>query len=172
MKNRNIVVMGVAGCGKSSVGQALAAALGQPFIEGDRFHPQENIALMSAGIPLDDQHRQGWLETLAGQLAEGLADGRGRVLACSALKRRYRDILRAADPQLLFVHLTGTPELIAPRMRERTAHFMPQSLLDSQFADLEPPGEDENALALDVADTPENLTRAALDHLSRQPAQS
>ncbi|SCK22521.1 gluconokinase [Vogesella sp. LIG4] len=171
MTANNIVIMGVAGCGKSHIGQALAAELGIVFIEGDSFHPPENIALMSAGTPLDDKHRQGWLETLAARLAASRADGSGSVLACSALKRRYRDILRAADPDILFVHLAGSVEQIAPRMQQRSAHFMPSSLLASQFADLEPPSADENALTVNVEDTPQTITRSILDRLSQRPGQ-
>ncbi|MFC3532346.1 gluconokinase [Vogesella facilis] len=165
MTANNIVIMGVAGCGKSHIGQALAAVLGTAFIEGDSFHPPENIALMSAGTPLDDSHRQGWLEALAARLAASRA-GSGSVLACSALKRRYRDILRAADPDILFVHLAGSPEQIAPRMQQRSAHFMPSSLLASQFADLEPPAADENALTVNVGEAPEAITQRILDRLS------
>ncbi|MEQ6292452.1 gluconokinase [Vogesella sp. GCM10023246] len=169
MTTNNIVIMGVAGCGKSHIGQALAAALGAAFIEGDSFHPPENIALMSAGVPLDDQHRQGWLQSLAAQLAAGHASG--SVLACSALKRRYRDILRSADPDILFVHLAGSVEQIAPRMQQRGAHFMPISLLASQFADLEPPAADENALTVNVGEAPDAITQRILDRLSLRSSQ-
>lgn len=171
MTANNIVIMGVAGCGKSHIGQALAAALDAAFIEGDSFHPPENIALMSAGVPLDDQHRQGWLQSLATQLAAGRHAGSGSVLACSALKRRYRDILRAADPDILFVHLAGSAEQIAPRMQQRGAHFMPTSLLASQFADLEPPAADENALTVNVGESPEAITQRILDRLSLRSSQ-
>lgn len=165
----SIVVMGVAGCGKSLVGQSLATALHVPFIEGDRYHPRENIELMSAGIPLDDQHRQGWLQTLAGQLATHTHAGQpGCVLACSALKRRYRDIFRQTNSHTLFIHLAGTAAQIVPRMQQRT-HFMPESLLKSQFNDLEAPAADEHALTLDISASPEELTRQVLDYLAKQP---
>ena len=158
--------MGVCGCGKSTVGQQLAAALGAglaefvEFVEGDQFHPPENVARMAAGIALTDADRQGWLEVLARQLAAARAAGRTLVLSCSALKRSYRDTLRHGAPDLLFVHLAGSRELLAQRMAARAGHYMPASLLDSQLATLEPPGADENALSFDVALAPEAIIAA------------
>ncbi len=145
-----VVVMGVAGCGKSSVGQSLAAALGHAFIEGDAHHPPANIAKMSAGIPLTDDDRDGWLGTLAGFIADAHREGRGLVVACSALKRRYRDRLRGDCERVVFLHLHGDKALIASRMGARTAHFMPTALVDSQFADLELPVADEAVLSYEV----------------------
>ncbi|MGC0150972.1 gluconokinase [Chromobacterium vaccinii] len=167
MNIRNIVVMGVAGCGKSSVGRLLADALGAAFIEGDAYHPLANIEKMRAGIPLDDAARAGWLANLADQLRRGRAAGAPLVLSCSALKRRYRDLLRGADPELLFVHLAGDRALIASRMRERSGHFMPESLLDSQFRDLEAPTADERAIQLDIAQPPEAMLAQLLAALGR-----
>jgi gluconokinase len=165
----NIVVMGVAGCGKSSLGQALAAALSSVYIEGDSFHPPENIARMAAGTPLTDADRAGWLTVLANQLAGGKAQGQGVVLACSALKQRYRDTLRHGDPQLLFVHLAGSKPLIAGRMATRSAHFMPTSLLDSQFADLEAPHpSSENVITLDISQPLPDLLQQVLQHISQR----
>ncbi|ATP29316.1 gluconokinase [Chromobacterium violaceum] len=165
MKYGNIVVMGVAGCGKSSVGRLLAEAIGARFIEGDSFHPPENIQRMRAGIPLGDDDRAGWLANLAAQLRQGRDSGEPLVLACSALKRRYRDVLRDGDPGLRFVHLYGDKALIAERMRERSGHFMPESLLDSQFRDLEAPGADESAIPCDVSLPPEALLPRILAEL-------
>jgi gluconokinase len=145
-----IVLMGVSGCGKSSVGPPLAAALGVDYVEGDALHPAENIERMRSGTPLTDADRQGWLHTLAARLATASAESRGLVLACSALKRSYRDTLRGGAPGLQLVHLHGPRELLARRMAERSGHYMPASLLDSQLATLEPPGPDEGALAIDV----------------------
>lgn len=145
-----VVVMGVAGCGKSSVGQRLAAALGYAFIEGDAHHPPANIAKMSSGIPLTDDDRDGWLGTLAGFIADAHRDERGLVVACSALKRRYRDRLRGDCGRVVFLHLHGDKALIASRMGARTAHFMPTALVDSQFADLEMPAADEAVLSYEV----------------------
>jgi carbohydrate kinase (thermoresistant glucokinase family) len=144
------VVMGVSGCGKSEVGQRLAQALGVHFLEGDAYHSASNVAKMAAGIPLDDDDRADWLRALQAEIALAQARGEGLVLACSALKRRYRDLLRAADPDLRFAHLSGPRELIAERMGARTAHYMPASLLDSQLRDLEPLQQDEAGLLLDI----------------------
>lgn len=145
-----VVVMGVAGCGKSSVGKSLAAKLGDEFIEGDAHHPPANIEKMSAGIPLTDADRDGWLGTLAGFIAEAHRAERGLVVACSALKRRYRDRLRGDCERVVFLHLHGDKGLISSRMGARTAHFMPTALVDSQFADLEMPAADEAVLSYEV----------------------
>ncbi|SEG57997.1 gluconate kinase, SKI family [Actinacidiphila yanglinensis] len=136
-----IVVMGVSGSGKTTIGGMLAARLGVPYAEADDFHPAANIAKMAAGRPLDDDDRAPWLDTIAGWLAGRGA--RGGVVSCSALRRRYRDRLRAAAPGVVFVHLDGSPELVAARLGARTGHFMPPALLASQFEALEPlePGE-------------------------------
>ena len=156
------VVMGVSGCGKSEVGRRLAAALGVPFLEGDAYHPAANVAKMAAGIPLTDTDRAGWLRTLRDEIAAAHARGEGLVLACSALKRRYRDVLREADPGLHFAHLDGARSLIAQRMLARTAHFMPASLLDSQLADLEPLEPDEQGVRLDIVKDPVDLIQEIL----------
>ena len=160
--NELTVVMGVCGCGKSTVGQQLAAALGVEFAEGDQFHPPDNVARMAAGTPLTDADRQGWLATLADKLAAAHRDGQGLVLSCSALKRSYRDVLRRGAPGLRFVHLTGNRELLSERMNHRPGHYMPASLLDSQLAILEPPGADENTRSFDVAQAPESIVAALM----------
>lgn len=157
-----VVVMGVSGCGKSTVGRALAGRLGVRFIEGDEWHPPRNVALMAAGTPLTDDDRRDWLQALAGQLAGAVASGQGLVLSCSALKRRYRDQLRAAAPGLRFVHLHGSPELLAQRMATRPGHYMPPSLLPSQLDTLEPPAADEEPITLDIALPLDELVAAAL----------
>jgi carbohydrate kinase (thermoresistant glucokinase family) len=144
------VVMGVSGCGKSEVGKRLAAALGVRFLEGDAWHSAANVAKMRAGVPLDDADRADWLRALQGEIALARTRGEGLVLACSALKRRYRDLLRAADPALRFAHLSGPRELIAERMQARSGHYMPASLLDSQLRDLEPLQADEEGMLLDL----------------------
>ncbi len=161
----NLVVMGVCGCGKSSVGERLAAALGAAFVEGDAFHPPENVARMSAGIALSDADREGWLDALAARLAEGVRSGERLVLSCSALKRRYRDRLRQGDPGLVFVHLRGDRALISERMASRPGHFMPTMLIDSQFRDLEPPQADEAAIECDIRAAPEHLVERVLEVL-------
>ncbi|WP_205028072.1 gluconokinase [Oleisolibacter albus] len=146
-----ILVMGVSGCGKSSVGAALALALDLPFLEGDALHPPENIARMAAGIALTDADRRGWLDSIADRLDQARRAGAGLIVACSALKRRYRDRLRAAAPDLRLLYLAGSPDLIRARLAGRTGHFMPPGLLDSQFAALEPPTPDEHPLMADIA---------------------
>jgi carbohydrate kinase (thermoresistant glucokinase family) len=146
-----IVVMGVAGCGKSTAGARIAAQLGVEFIEGDRLHPAANIEKMAAGIPLTDEDRRPWLKAIGKEIGRYAADGKGVVAACSALKRAYRDILReTAGTDLLFVHLSGTRELIGERVNHRTGHFFPETLLDSQFATLESPQTDERHVVADL----------------------
>ena len=157
-----VVVMGVSGCGKSTVGRLIAQALQRPYLEGDAFHPPENVARMAAGTPLTDADRQGWLQTLAGELAAAQRSGTGAVLACSALKRSYRDMLRSGVSDLAFVHLHGGREVLESRMARRSGHYMPASLLQSQLATLEPPQADERAITLDIAVGPDALAQAAL----------
>jgi gluconokinase len=164
-----VVVMGVSGSGKSTVGQALAAALSVHYIEGDELHPPENVARMVAGIALTDVDRHGWLQEVAGQLANATTEARGVVVACSALKRAYRDLLRAAAPDVRFVLLHGDQQLLASRLASRQGHYMPPSLLQSQLDTLELPANDEQALVLDVASTPEQLAAQAQHWLSEHP---
>ena len=165
MASWRVVVMGVSGCGKSTVGQLLAQGLDVPYIEGDALHPPRNVALMAAGIPLTDEDRRGWLDAIAAELAT--ADVTGAVISCSALKRVYRDRLRAAAPDLRLVHLHGSRELLAQRMQARSGHYMPASLLQSQLDTLEPPGADEAAITIDIAPPPEHIAAAALQQLTR-----
>ena len=139
----HVVVMGVSGTGKSTVGRAVAAELGLTYGEGDDHHPADNIAKMAAGVPLDDADRAPWLEVLAGWTREQHDVGRPTLLTCSALRRTYRDVLRGAVPEpTVFVHLAGSAELLASRMARRT-HFMPPALLESQLRTLEPLEDDE-----------------------------
>lgn len=145
-----LVVMGVSGCGKSSVGAAIVERSGGRLIEGDAFHPAANIAKMSAGIPLDDTDRAGWLQRLGEEMATWVAQGQRPVLTCSALKRKYRDTLRNAVPELGFVFLELSREEAADRVAHRPGHFMPASLIDSQFAALEPPTGESHTLAVDA----------------------
>lgn len=146
---RAIVVMGVTGCGKSTVAAAICERTGAMLIEGDAFHPEGNILKMRAGVPLDDDDRQGWLERLGEALARV---GAPAVLTCSALKRRYRDVLRAAVPGVGFVFLQLSPEVAAERVAYRPGHFMPASLVDSQFLDLESPVGESGVLAVCAVD--------------------
>jgi len=164
-----VVVMGVCGCGKSTVGERLARELGALFIEGDAFHPPANVARMAAGIALTDADRQGWLEALAAQLADARRAGRSVVLACSALKRRYRDVLRLGAPDLRVVHLAGDRAMLAARLAARQGHYMPASLLDSQLATLETPDPDERAVTLDAGAPTDTLVQSALTQLQAPP---
>ena len=163
-----VVLMGVSGCGKSTVGEGLAAHLGWRFVEGDSLHPPQNVAKMAAGQALGDDDRAGWLATLAEVLAQARQADQGLVISCSALKRAYRDRLRAGDPQALFVHLEGSQALIAARIAERTHLYMPASLLESQFAALQPPEPDEHALRLSVQLPPAELIAHIAQHLQAQ----
>ncbi|MBB5045121.1 gluconokinase [Shinella fusca] len=155
--------MGVAGCGKSAVGAALAARLGATYLDGDDLHPQANIDKMSRGEALTDEDRWPWLTLVGQKLAapDGIL-----ILGCSALKRRYRDHIRKeAGAPVLFVHLAGSRKLIATRMAARAGHFMPASLIDSQFAALEPPGPDENAVTVDIDRPLERIVDDIATHL-------
>ena len=158
-----IVVMGVSGSGKSHVGAALARACGVGFMEGDELHSAANIEKMGAGIPLDDADRQPWLAAIAAAIAT--RRGKGVVVACSALRRAYRDVLRQADPALRLLYLRVPRGELARRLRERR-HFMPASLLDSQLATLEEPAADEDAVVLETDGDPASTVAAAMQALS------
>jgi len=171
MTNIHIVVMGVAGCGKSTLAQALRDRLGWQLAEGDDFHPASNIAKMSAGIPLTDEDRWPWLDLITTWTADQDEAGHSTVVTCSALRRAYRDRLRTAPGRTLFVHLAGPQELLAERLASRAGHFMPTSLLPSQFATLEPLQADEAGIVLDIAaDLPtlveQTITQLHLTHTS------
>ncbi|HKS48343.1 MAG TPA: gluconokinase [Amycolatopsis sp.] len=161
-----VVVMGVAGSGKTTVGEALARELGTEYAEADRFHPAANIEKMSSGVPLTDEDRWPWLRAIAEWIRDHAAAG-GGVVSSSALKRRYRDVLRSGG-DLWFLHLDGPREVIARRMRERTGHFMPVALLDSQFADLEPLEADERGWVADLADSPTEIVGKAVKEFRRR----
>lgn len=168
---RVVVVMGVAGTGKSTVGALLATRLGVPYADGDDFHPPANIEKMRAGTPLTDEDRWPWLDAIGTWAHRQEAEG-GGVVSCSALKRVYRDRLRATAPGIVLVHLTGDRNLIEERMRLRQGHFMPTALLDSQFATLEPLQADEPGVAVDVSGEPEEIadrTAAALEACVPRP---
>lgn len=160
--------MGVAGCGKSTIGAAIAERIGAPFMEADAYHPPENIKKMTAGEALTDEDRRPWLDAL-GSAAASAADG-PVVTACSALRRVYRERLaEAAGEAIFFIHLAGAKTTIAERMSTRGGHFMPLSLLDSQFATLEPPAPDEPHLALDITAPPDMLVSDSLTALKDLP---
>lgn len=158
-----VVVMGVSGAGKSTAGSLIAGRLGLPFRDADDFHPPGNVAKMSRGQPLTDEDRAPWLAAIGAHLAAHR--GRGCVVTCSALKRAYRDVLRGAAPETRFVFLHGALHLVAARQAARQGHFMPPSLVESQFATLEPPGAEEAVIELNVEATPEALAEAAIREL-------
>jgi gluconokinase len=150
---RVVVVMGVSGSGKTTVGALLASRLGWPYAEADLFHPAANVAKMAAGHPLTDEDRAPWLAAIARYIDQRLAAGETAVVSCSALKRAYRDELRRTG--VVFVYLRGDRELLLARMRGRHGHFFKAALLDSQLADLQEPGPDEHAVTVDIVADPD-----------------
>ncbi len=165
-----VLLMGVAGSGKTTVGRLLAQRLGWEWQEGDTLHPPANIAKMSAGIPLTDADRWPWLAAIAAVIDGWRAQDRPGVVACSALRRAYRDILIGARKDVALVYLHGERELIERRMAARRAHFMPVALLDSQFATLEPPAPDEHALVLGIEASPEALAERIAGYIREREA--
>jgi gluconokinase len=160
-----IVVMGVSGCGKSTIGMEVARRLGWDFRDGDAFHPPANVAKMRSGAPLTDDDRWPWLDAIAAEVAGREGRGDHVVIACSALKRAYRDRLRATRRAIRFVHLAGSFALIDARMKARRDHFMPASLLESQFATLEALGADEDSVTVSVDAEPDAIADEAIERL-------
>lgn len=168
---RAIIVMGVSGCGKSSVGEGLAARLGLTFVEGDALHTAANVEKMSKGIPLTDEDRMPWLDRIGEDIRSSLAVGMGIIVSCSALKRIYRDRLRAAAKGMLdFVYLEGSKELLVTRMGARKGHFMPLSLLESQLQTLEVPTGEPGVVTVDIDDTVDGIVASALEGLVKLEA--
>jgi carbohydrate kinase (thermoresistant glucokinase family) len=166
MRNPILLLMGVSGSGKTTIGAMLAGRLGWTYADADDFHPPANVAKMHEGIPLNDEDRRPWLEATA----EWMKDQDGpAVVTSSALKRGYRDLLRAGRPDLRLVYLDGDRELIGDRMAARHGHFFPKELLDSQFADLEEPGPEENPLVVSIDDPPEQVVQEILDRTGLTP---
>ncbi len=157
-----VVVMGVSGCGKSSVGQAIAKASGWEFIEGDDLHPIANRTKMASGTPLDDDDRWPWLDAIVDTARSIEADDNSAIIACSALKRIYRDRLSRAGDIVKFIHLNGNRDTILERMQARPDHFMPPALLDSQLATLEPPASDEAAFRIDITSPVDQIAQLAM----------
>jgi carbohydrate kinase (thermoresistant glucokinase family) len=155
-----VLLMGVSGVGKTTIGARLADALGAGFHEGDAFHPPANVAKMARGEPLTDDDRLPWLEAIAAAIGRADWAGETAVFACSALRRRYRDILRGACSDLKLVHLAGSEALVRGRLEARRGHFMPPALLPSQFRTLERPDPDERAIVIDIAAAPERIVAA------------
>lgn len=164
-----IIIMGVSGCGKTTVGQALAAQLGCTFYDGDDFHPPENVAKMANGIPLEDTDRAPWLARLHDLLQDHIVRGEGIVLACSALKRRYREQLRTGNEGVQFVYLQGDFEVIWERMRTRPRHYMKPSMLKSQFEALEPPDLHE-AIPIPITASLDTILATLLTTLGARPS--
>ncbi|WP_426188231.1 gluconokinase [Microbacterium sp. TWP3-1-2b2] len=161
-----VVVMGVSGSGKTTVGALLAGRIGARFVDADDLHPAQNKAKMHAGVPLTDEDREPWLRLVGEAIRTERALGRSIVVACSALRRSYRDLIRNEAGDVSFMHLAGSRELLGQRLDARMGHFMPAALLDSQLATLEPLGADEQGAVLDVAVTPEQAVDAALAALA------
>lgn len=162
---RHVVVMGISGSGKTTIATALAERLGWTFAEADEFHPEANIAKMSAGTPLTDDDRWPWLEAMHDWMGGEARAGRSTVVTCSALKRSYRDLLDGAEGDVRFVHLSGDTDLILERMKTRSGHFMPASLLPSQISTLEPLDAGERGLTLENTGTPDEVTTRIVDEL-------
>lgn len=166
-KQTPIIVMGVSGSGKSTIGALLAKKLGQEFIDGDELHPQANRTKMAAGIALDDADRTPWLENIGKKLAASQQAGTPVIIACSALKHSYRDLIRLHEPATQFVHLSGAKKLIGERMAAREHEFMPTSLLTSQLATLEEPSGDEHVLRADINQSPEQIVNELFEQLQK-----
>ena len=162
------VVMGVCGSGKTSVGRLVAERLGWEFIEGDDLHPEANRRAMAAGTPLTDEDRWPWLDRIVTEMRRAGGDGRSAVVACSALRRSYRDHLRRSGDDVRFLHLTGAPELLRIRMAQREGHFMPAGLLNSQLVTLEPAGAGESIHDVDVAADVETVADTAIRLLAER----
>jgi carbohydrate kinase (thermoresistant glucokinase family) len=163
-----IVVMGVSGAGKSTVGAVLAERLGWAFEDGDAFHPPANVEKMRAGTPLTDEDRWPWLRALTARIGEARVSGQGVVIACSALKRAYRDVLRDGKGDVRFLHLTGEPALIMARQAARQGHYMPASLVASQFATLELPETEADVIDVEVDPDPPSIAGKAIAALRRR----
>jgi carbohydrate kinase (thermoresistant glucokinase family) len=164
-RNTAIVVMGVSGAGKTTIGTLLAARLGRVFLEGDSFHPAANVTKMRSGVPLDDTDRMPWLEAIAAAIDSARREGKAVVVTCSALKRSYRAVLAGGHDDVLFVYLRGEKSLVAERLAGRAGHFMPPALLDSQFAALQEPQPGEASHVIDIADTPDKIVDAIVARL-------
>jgi gluconokinase len=164
-RTTSVVVMGVSGSGKSTVAAGLVERLGWDFAEGDEFHPAENVAKMSAGIPLTDEDRWPWLRSLAAWIGEHEAAGKNCIVTCSALKHSYRELLCDGHPSVWYAHVTADAELIRDRMEHRSGHYMPVSLLESQLALLEELGDDEPGVRISGAGSPDSVVEDVLSAL-------
>jgi carbohydrate kinase (thermoresistant glucokinase family) len=160
-----IILMGVSGCGKTTIGKMTAKTLGVPYYEGDEYHPKENVEKMSQGIPLNDEDRDSWLQRLADLMQQKLAEGDSGVLSCSALKKKYRDRLRIDPEKVHFIYLKGNYELIRERMEKRRDHYMPADLLRSQFETLEEPGD---VFTIEIDQKPSEILSQAMFYITNK----
>ena len=165
----SLVVMGVAGSGKSSLMAALVERLGWPALEGDALHPEANVSKMAAGVPLTDEDRLPWLEAIAAWIGDREAARESSIVTCSALRRDYRDLLRRGHPWVWFVHLVAPPEVLDDRLERRVGHFMPPSMLASQLATLEPLEADEPGTVLETDGPPDALAQRLVELLRLDP---
>lgn len=165
-----VLIMGVSGCGKSTIGTLLGHRMGWPFLDADDLHPAENVAKMQRGVPLTDADRWPWLDLVAAWIADRANAGRPGVVGCSALKRSYRDLLRRADPRLRVVYLWGDREILTERLSHRHGHFFPRQLLDAQLAALEEPTPDEHPVVVPIGQSPDRTVDAILAALGRAGA--
>lgn len=166
---RQVVVMGVSGVGKSTFAKGLSALMRWPFVEGDALHPEANLAKMSSGQPLTDEDRWPWLRAIGEWISQEIAAGRSGVVTCSALRRAYRDLLREGRPEVVFCHLVAVEDLIANRIGARQGHFMPPSLLHSQYDTLEPLEPDEPGVEVSVDGSADEVLARAVAALQLQP---
>lgn len=164
-----VIVTGVSGSGKTTVGALLAGQLGWPYAEADDFHPRANVEKMAAGHPLTDEDRWPWLEAIGKWIDERRAAGEPGIVTCSALKRSYRDVLRRDRPEVRIAYLNGSHDLIASRMVARHGHFFKAAMLDSQFADLEPPAPDEHVLSVPIDGTPPDVVNRIIEGFGLRP---
>ena len=162
---QHLVIMGVSGSGKTTIANLLSKRLGWIAAEADEFHPAANIAKMTAGTPLTDEDRWPWLYSIRDWMGTQAGNGRCTIVTCSALKRTYRDVLAQAAGTVHFIHLDGSSATLAERMKTRTGHFMPPSLLPSQLSTLEPLAPDENGLRIDIGHSPTEIVETVLEHL-------
>lgn len=166
MKHYNIVVMGVCGCGKSTVGAMLANNLGASFIDGDDLHPRANIEKMQSGTPLNDEDRKPWLERISDVFFSISRRERSCVIACSALKKKYRDEIRKSG-KIIFIHLYGDKDLIMQRMSKRSGHYMKENMIDSQFSTLEFPKNEDLVINIDITPSIQEVVNTALNELKK-----
>jgi gluconokinase len=164
-----VILMGIAGSGKSSVTGALLTRLGWPALEGDALHPPANVAKMAAGVPLTDADRAPWLDAIGDWISKREAERQSSLVTCSALRRTYRDVLRRGRPSVWFVHLVAPRDVLEARIERREGHFMPASMLDSQLTTLEPLASDEPGTTLDASSSPDELAEQILGTLRLEP---